>query len=152
LKITITPSGGAAFLLADDSVGLVPPGPQLSVGCGGQVKEGFVNKQKRHAQRAGLFRAAYALIAPRFNLENRLRFTVQRSFSSVEDCLGFIAGHADSVPTQGEFYIQNVSGTGETQRYLPNAVVESVECVQHAGVSCNFTYVVSGNGPWQTAP
>jgi hypothetical protein len=150
--ITITPGGGDAFVLGDDSVSVVPPGAQLTLGCGGQIKEGFVNKQKRQVQTSPLLRAAYALIVPRFNLENRFSFTVQRSFSTVEDCLGFIAGHPDSVPTQGEIYIQNTTDTGETQRYLPNAVVESVEITQHVGLACNTLYTVSGNGAWQTQP
>jgi hypothetical protein len=152
MKITITAIGGTAFLLGDDSVGVVPTGPQLSVGCGGQIKEGFVNKQKRQIQTSPLFRAAYALVIPRFNLQNRFSFTVQRSFTSVEDCLSFIAGHPDSVPTQGEIQIQNVTSLGETLRYLPAAVVESVEITQHVGLSCNTQYTISGNGAWQTEP
>ena len=152
MKITITPLGGTAFLLGDDSVRVVPPGPQLSVGCGGQIKEGFVNKQRRQVQTSALFRAAYTLVVPRFNLQNRFSFTVQRSFTSVEDCLTFIAGHPDSVPTEGEVLIQNVTVLGETLRYLPNAVVEAVEITQHVGLSCNTHYTVSGNGPWQTSP
>jgi hypothetical protein len=152
VKITITPTGGTAFTLADDSVSVVAASPQLSMGSGGQVKEGFVNKQKRRVQASPLFRAPYLLKIPRFNFQNRLSFTVQRSFSSVEDCLAFIAGHPDNVPAQGEIHIQNNTSNGETQRYLPSAVVESVECTQHSGLSCNFTYTISGNGAWQTAP
>ncbi len=152
MKITITPTGGTAFVLGDDSVGVVPAGPQLAVGCGGQIKEGFVNKQKRQVQTSPLFRAAYALVIPRCNLQIRFTFTVQRSFNSVEDCLGFIAGHPDSVPTEGEIQIQNVTSVGETLRYLPAAVVETVEITQHVGLSCNTQYTVSGNGAWQTAP
>jgi hypothetical protein len=152
VKITITPTGGTAFTLADDSVSVVDVSPQLNIGSGGQVKEGFVNKQKRRAQSSPLFRVAYMLVIPRFNFQNRISFTVQRTFASVEDCLAFIAGHPDNVPAQGEIYMQNQTSGGETQRYLPNAVVESVECTQHSGLSCNFTYTISGNGAWQTAP
>jgi hypothetical protein len=152
VKITITPTGGPAFTLADDSVSVVGAGPQLNIGSGGQVKEGFLNKQKRRVQSSPLVRAPYLLAAPRFNFQNRLSFTVQRSFNSIEDCLAFIAGHPDSVPSQGEIYIQNQTTSGETQRYLPNAVVESVECTQHSGLSCNFTYTLFGNGAWQTSP
>src|SRR5579863_5721959 len=146
MKITITPIGGTAFVLGDDSAGVVPAGPQLSVGCGGQIREGFVNKQKRQIQTSPLFRAAYALVIPRFNLQNRFSFTVQRSFTSVEDCLAFIAGHPDSVPAEGEIQIQNVTSLGETLRYLPNAVIEQVEITQHVGLSCNTQYTISGNG------
>jgi hypothetical protein len=152
MKITITPTGGTAFVLGDDSVNVVPAGPELSVGCGGQIKEGFVNKQKRQVQTSPLLRAAYALIVPRMNLENRFSFTVQRSFNSTEDCLAFIAGHPDSVPTQGEIQIQNLTSLGETLRYLPSSVIEAVEITQHIGLSCNTQYTISGNGPWQTQP
>jgi hypothetical protein len=151
LKITITPSGGTVFLLADDSVALVV-GSTFTAGVGGQIKEGFVNKQNRQVQSSPLFRAAYALLIPRFNLQNRFSFTVQRSFQTVENCIAFIGFHPDSVPTQGEITLDNQSGTGRILRYLPSAVVETVECAQHIGLSCNFTYTISGNGAWQTSP
>jgi hypothetical protein len=152
VKITITPAGGsAAFVLADDAVSVVL-GANFNAGTGGQVREGFVNKQKRAGQKSPLFRAAYLLNVPRFNLENRLAFTVQRSFQTVEACVAFIAFHPDNVPVQGEVAVTNQSTTGLITRYLPNAVVESVECTQHAGLSCNFRYSIRGNGAWQISP
>jgi hypothetical protein len=152
VKITITPTGGTAvFVLADDTLSVVL-GANFTAGAGGQVREGFVNKQKRTGQKSVLFRAAYLLNVPRFNLENRLAFTVQRSFQTVEACVAFIAFHPDNVPVQGEITVTNQSATGLITRYLPNAIVESVECTQHAGLSCNFRYGISGNGPWQISP
>jgi hypothetical protein len=151
VKITITPTGGSPFVLADDAVSVVL-GANFSAGTGGQVREGFVNKQKRAGQKSPLFRAAYLLNVPRFNLENRLAFTVQRTFQTVEACVAFIAFHPDNVPVQGEIAVTNQSATGQITRYLPNAVVESVECIQHTGLSCNFRYSLCGNGPWQTSP
>jgi len=152
VKITLTAAGGAAaFVLADDAVSVVT-GSNFAAGAGGQAREGFVNKQKRAGQRTALFRGAYLLNIPRFNLENRLVFTVQRSFQTIEACLAFIAYHPDSVPVQGEITMTNQSTTGQISRYLPNAVIESVECVQHQGLSCNITYTISGNGAWQTNP
>ncbi len=138
-------------MLADDAVSVVL-GANFTAGTGGQVREGFVNKQRRAGQKSPLFRAAYLLNAPRFNLENRLAFTVQRSFQTVEACVAFIAFHPDNVPVQGEIAISNQSATGIVSRYLPNAVVESVDCTQHAGLSCNFRYSICGNGAWQSAP
>jgi hypothetical protein len=151
MKITITPSGLPVFTLADDSVALVV-GAMFTAGVGGQIKEGFVNKQKRQVQTSPLFRAAYSLLIPRLNLQNRFSFTVQRSFQTVESCIAFIAFHPDSVPVQGEVTLDNQSATGRILRYLPSAVIETVECAQHVGLSCNFTYTISGNGPWQSAP
>ena len=152
MKITITPAGGSApFVLADDASSIVL-GATFTAGAGGQAREGFVNKQKRLVQKTSLCRAAYLLNAPRFNLENRLAFTVQRSFQTVEACLAFIAFHPDNVPVQGEIALANQSATGLLTRYLPNAVVESVECTQHAGLSCNFRYSICGNGAWQISP
>jgi hypothetical protein len=156
MKITITPggvgnSGSSAFVLADDSAAIVI-GSTFTAGAGGQIKEGFVNKQKRQVQTSPLLRAAYALVIARFNLQNRFAFTVQRSFQTIESCVAFIAFHPDSVPTQGEITLDNQSATGRILRFLPNAVIESVECAQHVGLSCNFTYTVSGNGQWQTSP
>jgi hypothetical protein len=156
MKITITPGSvasatGPVFTLADDATAIVI-GSTFTAGAGGQIKEGFVNKQTRQVQASPLFRAAYALIIPRFNLQNRFSFTVQRTFQTVESCIAFIAFHPDSVPTQGEITVDNQSATGRILRYLPSAAIETVECAQHVGVSCNFTYSISGNGAWQTSP
>ena len=140
-----------AFVLADDAVAVVV-GSTFTSGATGQIKEGFVNKQKRTSQKSPLFRAAYLLNIPRFNLLNTLSFTVQRSFSTVENCLSFIAFHPDSVPVQGEITVQEQSTTGLITRYLPNATVDSVECTRHTGLACNFTYTINGNGAWQTSP
>lgn len=152
MKITILSSGSTtAFVLADDTVSVVV-GANFTAGTGGQVMEGFVNKQKRAGQKSLLFRAPYLLNVPRFNLENRLTFTVQRSFQTVEACVAFISFHPDNVPVQGEIAITNQSATGLITRFLPNAVVETVECTQHTGLSCNFRYSICGNGAWQTSP
>jgi hypothetical protein len=152
VKITLTAAGSSsAFVLGDDTIILII-GTNFGNGAGGQIKEGFVNKQKRQAQKSPLFRAAYALNVARFNLENRFAFTVQRSFQTLEACVAFIAFHPDSVPASGEITLDNSSGTGRVLRHLPGAVVESVECTQQIGLSCDFRYIVAGNGPWQTAP
>jgi hypothetical protein len=151
VKITLTPAGAAPFVLGDDTVSVVL-GANFSGGAGGQIKEGFVNKQKRRVQSSPLFRAAYLLNIPRFNLENRFAFTVQRSFQTLEACVVFIAFHPDSVPTAGEITLASQSAAGQVLRYLPAAVVESVACVRQIGLSCDFQYTVAGNGPWQTTP
>jgi hypothetical protein len=151
MKITLTPTGGSAFTLADDSVSVVT-GSTFVNGAGGQIKEGFVNKQKRTTQKTPLFRGAYIFKAPRYNLENRFAFTVQRSFQSVENCISFIAYHPDSVPVQGEIALQEQSTTGLITRYLPNAIVESIECTLHQGLACNFEYTVSAGNAWQSSP
>ena len=135
MKITITAAGGKAFVLADDAGGAT-------------VQDGFRPEQRRVVQSQGLFRAAYQANVARFNLENRLRFTVERSFGTVEAALNFIAQHADSVPVQGNVVLYNRSATGQATRTLANAVVAEVECVEHVGVSCKFQYTVAGNGAW----
>lgn len=151
MKITLTPTGGTAFVLGDDAAGVIV-GVNFSAGAGGQIKEGFVNKQKRLTQHSPLFRAPYALNIARFNLENRFAFTVQRSFQTLEACVAFIAFHPDSVPTTGEITLTSQSGTGLITRYLPGAVVESVACARQIGLSCDFQYTITGNGPWQSSP
>ena len=152
MKITITPTGGQPFLLADDSVSVVI-GPTFT-GRGGRANQGRVCQQTETTGpgQPAFPGGAYALLIPRFNLQNRFSFTVQRSFQSVENCIGFIAFHPDSVPTQGEITLDNQSATGRILRYLPSAVIETVECAQHIGLSCNFTYTISGNGAWQSSP
>jgi len=151
VKITLTPTGATPFVLGDDSVSLVI-GTNFSAGAGGQIREGFVNKQKRKVQGVPLFRAAYLLNIARANFENRFAFTVQRSFQTVEACVAFIALHPDSVPASGEITLTSQSATGVVIRYMPAAVVEQVECARHIGLSCDFQYVLAGNGPWQSTP
>ncbi|MGA2540168.1 MAG: hypothetical protein ABSG78_01260 [Verrucomicrobiota bacterium] len=136
MKITITAAGGTAFVLADDAGGAT-------------VQDGFRPKQTRILQRQRLFRSGYKTNIPRYNLENRLRFVVERTFGTVELCLNFMAQHADSVPAQGNLVLYNRSGTGQATRTLGNAVVAEVECVEHVGVSCKFQYTIAGNGAWQ---
>ena len=135
MKITLTPLGGTPFVLGDDS-------------AGANLKEGFRPKQMRVVQRARLFRGPYLANQARFNLENRLKFTVERVFGTVEPALGFMASHADQVPVQGTLAVYNQSATGQLARFLANAVVVKVECVEHTGVSCKFQYTIAGNGAW----
>ena len=136
MKITITPPGGAAFVLADDA-------------SGATVTDGFRPKQTRLLQSQPLFRAAYKTNLARFNLENRLAFVVERTFATVEAALNFMASHADHVPVSGALTLYNRSRTGQTSRSLANAVICEVECVEHVGVSCKFQYTIAGNGNWQ---
>jgi hypothetical protein len=136
VKITITPPGGTAFVLADDAGGAT-------------VQDGFRPKQTRVLQSEALFRAAYKANLARYNLENRLRFVVERVFGTVEAALNFMASHADQVPVAGALTLYNMSGTGQVSRSLGNAVVAEVECVEHVGVSCKFQYSVAGNGAWE---
>jgi hypothetical protein len=150
MKITLTAAGGTPFVLGDDGVGVVT-GTNFSGGAGGQIREGFVNKQKRRVQKSALFRGGYLLNAARFNWENRFGFTVQRCFQSLEACLAFIALHPDSVPASGEITLTSQSASGQMARYLPGAVMERVECTRQIGLSCDFQYTVCGNGPWQTS-
>ena len=136
MKITITSTGGTAFVLADDAAGAT-------------LQDGFRPKQRRLAQSSALFRAAYQANFVRYNLENRLTFLVERVFATVEAALNFMASHADQVPVAGTLTLYHLSGTGQTSRSLANAVVVEVECVEHVGVSCKFQYTISGNGAWQ---
>jgi hypothetical protein len=136
MKITITPSGGKPFVLADDS-------------SGATVADGFQPQQTRVVQNRPLFRAAYKANLPRYNLENRLQFEVERSFATKEAALNFMAQHADQVPVAGTLTLYNLLNTGQVSRSLANALVVDVRCVEHIGVSCKFQYLLAGNGAWQ---
>ena len=111
---------------------------------------GWGEHQRRQVQHQPLFRSAYSLDIPRFNLENRFSFTVQRTFSTVENCVSFIAVHPDSVPASGEITLTSMSSSGHIYRYMPSAIIETVECTQQIGCSCDFLYTITGNGAWQT--
>jgi hypothetical protein len=136
VKITLTPAGSTTpFVLADDSAGAT-------------VADGFRPRQTRVVQSQGLFRSPYNATIARYNLDNRLQFTVEREFAKVELALNFIATHPDQVPISGALKVYNRSATGQTTRTLASALVQNVECVEHIGVSCKFTYTILGNGAW----
>ena len=135
MKITMTAAGGKAFVLADDAGGAT-------------VQEGFCPKQTRRWQSQPLFRASYQPNLPRFNLENRLQFTVERVFPTLELALNFIAQHPDQVPICGALTLYHRSASGQATRTLANAVVVEVACTEHVGVSCKFQYTIAGNGAW----
>jgi len=136
MRITITPTGGKAFVLADEATGAM-------------VQDGFRPGQTRLTQSQALFRAPYKTNLPRFNLENRLRFVVERTFATMEAALSFIATHADQVPVQGTVTLYHATARGQTSRSLPGAVVTDIQCLEHIGVSCRFQYTVAGNSAWQ---
>lgn len=153
MKITLTPSGGAqAFVLADDSISRIAATVSPAVGGGGSLAEGFVPVQERIVQVTPLARAPYAFIAPRYNLKNSLTLTVNRTFSSVEMCLNFLATHPAAVPASGVLALQSVTASGTIERFLPNAVLQSVKCLAHTGVSCRFQYTFIAPNPWQNTP
>jgi hypothetical protein len=160
VKITITaPSVGAAgattFVLADDSVSVVPgsnASTNFTSGAGGLQKEGLCNKQKRVVQKSPAFRAPYQSNFPRYNLANSFSFSVQRSFQTPEACMAFVRSHADSVPVQGEITVLETSATGQSASYLPNAIVESIETIQHQEIACLSRYTISAGNAWQSAP
>ena len=153
MVISITPAGASAtaFVLGDDSVAQIVTSAWPN-GAGGAILEGFVSKQRREVQKTRLFRGAYTLDIARFNLENSFSFSVQRAFSRLENCIMFIASHPDTVPASGEVTLDSRSPTGRVLRYLPGAVVESVQCLRQIGLSCDFQYNISGNGAWQSTP
>jgi len=136
MKITMTAAGGTAFVLADDAGGAT-------------VQDGFCPKQTRILQSQPLFRGSYKANLARFNLENRLKFVVERTFATVEAALRFIGSHADEAPAQGTLTVYNRSARGQISRSLANAVLEEVACVEHVGVSCKFQYTIAGNGAWE---
>jgi hypothetical protein len=153
MKITLTPPGGAqAFVLADDSVSRVVATVSPSIGAGGSLAEGFVPVQERAVQVTPLARSPYVFIAPRFNLKNGLTLTVSRTFATVEMCVNFLAAHSAAAPASGLLELQSVTASGTILRFLPNAVLQSVKCLSHTGVTCRFQYILIASNPWQTIP
>jgi hypothetical protein len=153
--ITITPPGGTAFVLANDTIPVVSGSGSFSQflsGAGGMQREGLASKQKRVLQRSQCFRSPYSFNAMRFNLENSFSVTTQRSFSDPETCLAFVRSHADTVPTIGEITVTETSATGTANAYLPNAFIENVETSQHQDIGAITRYSIVGGGPWQTTP
>jgi hypothetical protein len=151
VQIIITPTGLSAFTLADDTTAMPIVAASWPAGIGGTIVEkGFLARQKRTVQIEPLFRQAYPFMAPRFNWQNGFSFVVQREFSTVQNCIAFIAFHPDSVPANGEITLSHTSSSGVIHRYLPNAIVDTPECVDHKGVKCRFQYSIMAPNAWQT--
>src|SRR5579872_1182212 len=126
MKITITPLlGGTPFVLADDAAPrFFAQGVNFSGGLGGVIVDGFLPAQTRMDQVSPLVRAAHPFIAPRYNVTNAMKFTVSRTFWNANDCLNFLASHADSVPVFGEITLQQqAANSGLLLRYLPSCSV-----------------------------
>jgi hypothetical protein len=154
-RIITSPSVGAAgatqFILGDDTTALPIVTAAWASGLGGPIVDtGFLARQKRKIQIQDLFRQGYPFITARFNWLNSFEFTVHRVFSAVQNCLAFVAFHPDSVPAGGEVTLSHTSASGVVHRYLPNAVVDSPECIDQTGVRCRFKYRISAPNPWQT--
>lgn len=145
-------AGAAAYVLGDDSVRVVPITQNIALGAPGGIQDGFMTRQKRKVDHQPLFRAPYAAVIPRYNLENSLTFVTKRIFYTWEIALAFIALHADSLPVSGELTMFHQSATGNTMRYLPNAVMEECEVVRHQGVHVWHRYTFYAPNAWQSSP
>jgi hypothetical protein len=156
VKITITaPSiatGSGAFILADDSIAQVV-GINWNLGAGGPVFEkGFLNGISYELRRASIFRGAFAYRAPSYNASTRFTFITHRVHDKVENCLGFIQSHPQSVPIQGEITLSHRSNSGSFSAYLPNALLVSATCTDQIGVKNKFQYTFEAANAWQTTP
>jgi len=150
MKISISAPGQAPFVLADDAAGVLG-GNGWPQGAGGQIRDGFLNQHERRVQSVDLIRAPFRTNLPRFNLENRLEFVVERAFATVAACQLFIARHPGQAPAQGLLAVQYQAADGVVNLYLKNAVIQSIRCQRQVGVSCLFYYLLRGNSDWSTS-
>jgi len=150
VKITITPTGLTAFVLADDTIAQIS-GTSWPNGAGGTYKEGLNPEQERRIQVQPLFRAAYAAVFVRFNFVNTLSFTVERWFGSYDMNFNFVSLHADVCPVGGEIMMAN-TGVGSLVRYNPGSVLRKPRCEEYTGVYCRWKYDITLGGPWQNSP
>ncbi len=128
MRITIIPSGGGQpFVLGDDTQG-------------DYISQDLPD-QARTVQEVGFFRGAAKSYFDRMNVSVRVPFTVERVHDSYNDAMIFKYTHADAVPRRGDVQFNH---DDLVQRWLPNAVIERVACVYHAGVTTRFTYQING--------
>lgn len=147
---------GTPFILAADTAPFpISSGAPWLNGVGGVAdKEGYKPGQKRAIQAVEYFRGLWKGNIGRGQLENSLRFTTQRTFSTLDLCLAFLQSHAGNVPIEGCLM---VTMTGVGTAYLPNAVVQDIQTPKHIGASCDVAYSLVGSyrpdrgtgGPWQ---
>ena len=159
LKPAVAGASGATFgtpfvLAADTPFIQISSGFPWANGVWGLVKEGFLPGQRRAIQPGEVFRGIYKGNIPRNQLENSLKFTVQRKTSTLDIALAFLQTHAGYVPSEGCLMV-TLTGLGTT--YLPNAVVVDIQTSRHIGAAFDTTYSLVGSyrpdrgtgGPWQ---
>ena len=103
------------------------------------------------------FRGMFVGNIPRGQIENGLKFTVQRTFDTLDNCLTFQALHSGLVPLAGTV---SMTLTGVGVMYLANAALDAPQAVKHVGVSCDWVYTLKGSwdpltgtgGIWTNVP
>src|SRR5580658_5748659 len=90
----------STFTFADMTAGMLvigtSPGVTFPNGANGfGPTDGMSIRQARQVQKTQLFRSAYTLVLPRYNLLNTWSFSVERSFQTAEACAAFVIAHPD---------------------------------------------------------
>lgn len=107
---------------------------------GGEYIRDFRPEQSREVQREDLPRSPYKTFLERDNADNKFTWTVDYTFATQSDCDAFVLTHGDAVPVKCNVEFRSDLAT----RWLKGAMVDRVQCVEHCGVSCAFSYSVSG--------
>ena len=112
-------------------------------GCGGPVvgESGFLPSLSVATQPEELIQGPYKLDLPRGNAQVSWTFTVNRTATTQDAMLAFLADHPPLVPQVATLSLYVAS----TVRYLKNAVLGSIQCVKQRGTDFSFTYTYRGS-------
>jgi hypothetical protein len=117
----------------------------------GEMISGWLPGIEAEVQPIDLLRAEWKRFASRGNAATEMAFVTDRAKSDYGEALRFIADHLRTVPRQGLVQV-SLTGTQSFSWYLKDAVLRSVKCVRHSGVSFLFQYVIIGGEPLATNP
>jgi hypothetical protein len=147
MTLTITPSGLAGatpFTLADDSESDSMIINQLTNpnGAGGIITgdSGFMPDMSLATQKDELIESPFLQELPRGNAQTTWTVTVNRQAATQAIMFAFCADHPSAVPTGGLVTLV----IANTTRYLKNAVLASVRCINQKGTDISFQYVLRG--------
>lgn len=127
MKIRLVPSTGTPIVLGDDAEG--------------DYVRNLLPDVQRAIQAAPAFRATSTRHYGRGNEVTSLTWQTSRTHADAQAASAFVVDHPAAVPTGGTLEIHQSGGV----RYLPNAVVERISCVEHRGVATIHAYAVRGD-------
>ena len=107
-----------------------------------EAASGFSVQHVRAVQVADYVRGTFGGAWARGNKRNAISFAVSRVHADLETAMEFVLDHPDSLPTSGLLTIETNAGTGD--RWIDNAVLQSVDLVAYAGTTTVHRYSLIG--------
>lgn len=134
MKTRLVPTTGTPIVLGDDAEA--------------DFIRNLLPDVQRAIQAAPAFRAESTRNYARKNEVTALSWEVSRTHADAQAASAFVLDHPGDIPDGGTLEIHQSGGI----RYMPNAVVERVSCIEHRGVATTHLYALRGDRITQQQP